>query len=138
MLIDRFAGMFANPKSPIREEQLRFGRSGSLSAAGNGMMRRIVRCYAEGREGDWEAICLDLDIAVQGGSFEDVFHALNDSVALHLAAVADLPEKERGHLLHRPAPFFVRLKFLAYVFRTLFTRGDDEHCRHQFTLHCPA
>ncbi len=102
------------------------------------MMRRILRCTAEGREGDWEAICLDLDIAVQGRSFEDVFHALNDSVGLHLAAVADLPEKERGHLLHRPALFLIRFKFLAYVLRALFVPGDEEQCRHQFTLHCPA
>ena len=102
------------------------------------MMRRILRFYAEGREGDWEAICLDLDIAVQGGSFADVFHALNDSVGLHLAAVADLPEKERGHLLHRPAPFLMRLKFLTYVLRALFTLGDEDQCRHHFTLHCPA
>ena len=36
-------------------------------------MDRMVRCYAKGHTGDWEAICLDLDIAVQGESFEDVF-----------------------------------------------------------------
>ena len=27
---------------------------------------RILHCYASGRDGEWEGICLDLDIAVQG------------------------------------------------------------------------
>ena len=47
-------------------------------------MRRVLRCYAEGRDGAWEAICLDLDIAVQENSFEGAFHALNEAIALHL------------------------------------------------------
>ncbi len=42
-------------------------------------MRKVLRCYAEGRNGEWEAICLDLDIAVQEKSFEDAFHALTDN-----------------------------------------------------------
>ncbi len=54
-------------------------------------MRRIVRCVAEGRGDEWEAICLDLDIAMQGQSFEDVFASLNKAIALHIETALDLP-----------------------------------------------
>lgn len=52
-----------------------------------------------------KAICLDLDIAVQGSSFEEVFASLRDAIALYLETVADLPPEERHSLLHRRAPF---------------------------------
>ena len=97
-------------------------------------MRRVLRCYAEGRDGAWEAICLDLDIAVQENSFEGAFHALNEAIALHLEAVAALPETQRAHLLDRPAPFSLRLRFLGYALRSLFTGDDGDGYHHQFTV----
>ena len=36
-------------------------------------MRKLLRCYAERHHGQWEAFCLDFDIAVQGSSFEEVY-----------------------------------------------------------------
>ena len=74
------------------------------------MASKSLRCYAEGRDGDWEAICLDLDIAVQGGSFEEVFSSLQEAISLYLETVTDLPPQEQRALLHRPAPFPVRLR----------------------------
>jgi hypothetical protein len=65
---------------------------------------RTLHCYASGRDGDWEAICLDLDIAVQGSSFDDVRRSLHEAVSLYLESVATLPEDQQGHLLHRTAP----------------------------------
>lgn len=72
-----------------------------------GTANRTLHCYASGRDGDWEAICLDLDIAVQGESFEIVQRSLQEAVALYLEAVADLPADQRRHLLHRPAPLLI-------------------------------
>jgi len=95
---------------------------------------RTLHCYAEGRDGEWEAICLDLDIAVQGDSFEDVFASLRDAVALYLESVAELPETERQRLLHRPAPTTVRMKFLLHALRSLLMRRDGEMQHHQFTM----
>jgi predicted RNase H-like HicB family nuclease len=95
---------------------------------------RTLHCYAEGQVGDWEAICLDLDIAVQGGSFEQVFSSLQEAISLYLESVTDLPPDERQSLLHRPAPFPVRLKFLTHAFRGLFADSDGERQRHQFTV----
>ena len=37
-------------------------------------------CFAKGRPGEWEAICLDYDIAVQGRSFEEVEKFLSEAI----------------------------------------------------------
>jgi hypothetical protein len=95
---------------------------------------RSLRCYAEGRNGDWEAICLDLDIAVQGGFFEEVFSSLQEAISLYLKSVTDLPPQEQRALLYRPAPFPVRFKFLTQALRGLFADSDGDRQRHQFTM----
>ena len=97
------------------------------------LANRTLHCYAEGRDGDWEAICLDLDIAVQGHSFEEVSASLKGAISLYLETVADLTPEERRSLLRRSAPLAVRLRFLGHAVRGLF--GDDGHSeRHQFTM----
>ena len=101
-------------------------------------MARTLRCYAEGRDDGWEAICLDLDIAVQGAAFTAVLDSLNEAISLYLDSVSELPEDERGSLLDRPAPWSVRSRFLAYAVRSFFAVGDDGPYRHQFTLPCTA
>ena len=98
-------------------------------------MTRALHCFAEGRDGDWEAVCLDLDIAVQGASFEDVFRSLPEAIDLYVEAATELPDEDRKRLLDRPAPLHVRLKFLALAFKTLFrepARQDKQY--HQFTM----
>jgi hypothetical protein len=101
--------------------------------AESGMSARNLHCYAEGVNGDWEAICLDLDIAVQGASFEEVSASLRKAVALYLQSVGGLPERDRHAMLNRAAPFSVRVKFLAHAFRELFVASADRE-RHQFTM----
>ena len=95
---------------------------------------RTLHCYAEGEDGDWEAICFDLDIAVQGSSFEEVFGSLQEAISLYLETVADLPTDQQPALLHRPVPFTLRLKFLARAARGLFSSGSADRQRHQFTM----
>ena len=101
-------------------------------------MERTLHCYAEGRDGKWEAICLDLDVAVQGESFEEVYHSLHKAVSLYLESVLTLPEDQRSHLLKRPAPLSVRWKFFTLAFRSLFGDYDRGGQHHQFTLPCAA
>lgn len=101
-------------------------------------MARTLRCYAEGRDDSWEAICLDLDIAVQGESFAEVLDSLNEAISLYLESVSELPEEERASLLNRPAPWSVRTRFLRFAVRSFFAHGDDGPYRHQFTLPCAA
>ena len=44
------------------------------------MAHRKFRCYVHGKGSEWEAICTDLDISVQGDSFEDAKSLLNEAL----------------------------------------------------------
>lgn len=94
--------------------------------------QRFVHCYAEGKANAWEAFCIDLDLAVQGGSFSDVYQKLNDQIELYSETVAALPEPDQRRLLSRHAPLGT---LLALVFRivcsTLGRRG--RRSRHDYT-----
>ena len=97
-------------------------------------MSKTIHCYAVGADGEWEAICLDLDIAVQGDSFPEVFESLNKAVALYLKTVMTLPEPKRDRLLTRAAPLSVRLSFFAHALRSLLSRREPDRYHHQFTM----
>lgn len=98
----------------------------------------LLHCYAEGRPGQWEAICLDLDIAVQGDSFDAVDKALRESIDLYLEEIASYPERERRRLLHRKAPLSLRLRYLWHVLTSNGGNGGTPKERHDFTFPAPA
>jgi len=78
-------------------------------------MRKLT-CYAWGRPGDWEAICVDFDLAAQGESREEVLSELRDAVETYLEYISELPEKERAGFLNRKAPLGLRLRLrLAFL-----------------------
>lgn len=98
------------------------------------MPTKVLHCYAEGRGQDWEAICLDYDIAVQGESFEDVATLLSEAIALYLDSLKDLPPADRERLLYRRAPLSLRLKFLIGIARQILV-GNRRNAEHQpFTI----
>lgn len=101
-------------------------------------MHRTLYCYAEGKGREWEAICLDLDIAVQGHSFAEVYQSLNEAIDVYLESVEALPEAEQARLLSRKAPLRVRVKFFWFAFKSLFSGGDDDNQHAEFTLAAPA
>lgn len=104
-------------------------------------MRKVVRCYAEGRGDRWEALCLDFDLAVQGRSFEEVYASLREAILIYLETVADLPNgADQRRLLNRSAPLSVRFKFFLVVLKALFNGdGDSNHKeRAEFIMPCPA
>ena len=98
------------------------------------MPRKLLHCYAEGREGAWEAICLDYDIAVQGESFEEVASSLREAVELYLESLDDLPPADRERLLQRRAPLSLRLKFLISTAREMLVGNRDDAEHHPFTI----
>src|SRR6266404_3537906 len=103
-------------------------------------MSKVLTCYAEGRAGQWEAVCLDFDLAVQGRSFQEVSASLDTAIDDYLEYVKGLPEKERGRFLRRRVPFFTRLRFACLVLASamlLRLRSDDRQ-RYEFTRLCPA
>lgn len=101
-------------------------------------MTRTLHCYASGREGQWEGICLDLDIAVQGGSFEEVRESLAKAITMHLERVSELPVEERTELLYRPVPLLVRLRYALEAFLLAASLRDDGPYKHQYTMPAPA
>jgi hypothetical protein len=98
----------------------------------------LVRCYAEGRRGRWEAVCLDFDIAVNGETFEAVVQHLEEAVDLYVGRLAELPPEERKRLLSRRSPLAMRVKFLWHVLRSTFGRrdGPNDEGRAEFMLPC--
>lgn len=94
-------------------------------------------CFAQGHGDQWEAICLDLDIAVQGQSYQEVYEGLNDAILSYIAdAQAEDPAVAR-QLLTRKAPWHVRAKHVAgFLASTLLTRDREQ--RHGYTMPCAA
>lgn len=76
-------------------------------------MQKLVRGYAEERDGRWEAICLDYDLAVQGESLPEAIDLLEKAVADYHRYVESLPETERESFLRRRAPLWHWLRFYA-------------------------
>lgn len=104
------------------------------------MVKDRVWCHARGRSGEWEAICLDFDLAVQGRSFDEVLRLLEDAVNSYIQdALAESPETAR-RLLARKAPLWVRLRlvfsYLTHVIRSWRNRDGDHQAG--FDLPCPA
>lgn len=74
-------------------------------------MNRSLRCYVYGGGNIWQGICVDLDIAVQGRSINEVKDSIRVCVNMYLSAVADEPEEDQHRLLNRRSPWYVRAKF---------------------------
>lgn len=100
-------------------------------------MQKLLRCYAERRQGAWEAFCVDFDIAVQGSTFEEVYHLLNVAIGDYLSRIAELATEDRKRLLRRRAPIGTRLRFLLAIMRSaLRSSGTHDDERHGYTLTC--
>ncbi len=90
------------------------------------------RCYAYGSGENWEAICVDLDIAVFGDSANEVEETLDRCIQMYLERIADLSLEERRRFLKRKSPWYVRFKLALRTCLYGF-RGDSDRPR-VFTL----
>lgn len=75
-------------------------------------MNTVFRCHAHGRGLQWQALCVDLDLAVQGLSFQEVKASLAKAIDMYLETVAHLPADEQRQLLSRRSPRHVRTRLL--------------------------
>ena len=99
---------------------------------------KILRCYAiKGADG-WEAICVDLDIAVQGDSFTDVTRKLGEALRSYAEYVNSLPAQERELFINRRAPWHVRARMALNVILTMLFHSGDDGKRQSFALACPG
>ena len=104
------------------------------------MMANRVQCFAHGVPGDWEAVCVDLDIAVQGSSFEEVRDLLDEAVHTYVQDALAEDSKRARALLNRRAPIGLRLRLAAsYLAHLIFSRRDsDREYQAGFDLPCHA
>ena len=102
-------------------------------------MKRYLYCVAHELEGQWEAICLDLDIAVQGRSLDEVTSQLNTAIATYVEDARQEPEPVQRALLSRTAPLSARLAWLwPFVLHGLLGRNRDGDSTVGFQVACPA
>ena len=67
-----------------------------------------LQCYARVHGERWHAICVDLDIAVDGASLEEAKASLAVCVELYLESAEALPADDQCRWLTRKAPWHVR------------------------------
>ena len=98
-----------------------------------------VVCYAQGRPGDWEGICVDFDIAVQGRSFAEVQKMLEEAVADYVSAAMEEAPEVRNRLLKRRAPWSVSMMWtIRVLLSSLRHRRDDDDSSASFPIACAA
>jgi len=96
-------------------------------------------CVARGHQGEWEAFCLDLDLAVQGRSFDEVKDRLERAVAGYVDCALAEPEPARSQLLRRRAPFSVRLTWgLRFLVAAMFPGRAAADATVGFPVSCRA
>ena len=87
------------------------------------------RCYAYASGGCWHGICTDLDIAVDGASYQEVKESLGICIRMYLESIAELPEGERRRLLARRAPWHLRARLAVSTWAHRLKRASDRHSR---------
>ncbi len=90
------------------------------------------RCYAYGSGDCWHGICTDLDIAVDGGSYQEVEATLGICIKMYLESISELPEAERSRLLARRAPWHLRARLAISTWVHQLERASDRHARSFF------
>jgi hypothetical protein len=71
-------------------------------------MFKTLRCFARSDERGWEAICVDLDIAVEADTFENARTVLMEAVKAYIEAALQEEPAVCRQLLSRRSPFHVR------------------------------
>nr|VFJ67650.1 MAG: hypothetical protein BECKFW1821C_GA0114237_101242 [Candidatus Kentron sp. FW] len=82
----------------------------------------LLRCYAENKNDQWQAFCIDINIAAQGETFEEVHGKLISMVNGYIYDATVGEHREYAdQLLNRKAPLGFRTKYLWY--KALFVIG---------------
>ena len=75
----------------------------------------ILRCYGEKKGDVWQAFCLDLNLAVQGKSFQDVRGKLHRQIESYVYDALEGEDRQYAdQLLNRKAPFYFWAKYYLY------------------------
>ena len=96
-----------------------------------------LRCYAYGSGDSWQAICTDLDIAVDGSSFQEARESLESCIQMYLERVSELPQAEREQPPGRKSPWHLRARL---TWKTWLSSIRDHPTCQEFLVpsHFPA
>ena len=77
-----------------------------------------LRCYVEPSGGQWQAFCVDLDLAAQAESFAEAKEKLDRIINYYVYDALEGEDKAHAEsLLCRKAPLRHRMKYRLYAFR---------------------
>ena len=110
-----------------------------MAVEDRGASERVLRCFVRGRGDRWEAMCIDLDIAVEGDSRREVVGRLEDAIAGYVESACAEGGEQAKRLLSRRAPWRVRLGVVfGSALHVLFRTRPGHELRGNFDLACPA
>jgi hypothetical protein len=102
-------------------------------------MRKSLVCFAHGHPGQWEAICVDFDLAVAGESFAEVQDSLSRAIEEYVALALQENAHNREILLSRRAPWYVRINYITrFFFGLLGSKRSGSETHAGFSAPCPA
>ncbi len=105
------------------------------------MNEKTLHCYLFGHDGAWQAICVDLDIAVQGTSRMEVQEQLKDMIGVYIEEALKEEPVIAQRLLSRRAPALVRARLFAnliwYRIKSALN-GSNGDSASDFTIPCHA
>lgn len=96
------------------------------------MELRKFRCYAFRENSNWQAICTDLDISVQGNSLEDAKLSLEEAVSGFLEVLEGESEADRRRLLNRRSPTLLRT--LLYMRDAFYHLKSENSLKFSFSI----
>ena len=74
----------------------------------------VLRCYAEQKHGQWQAFCLEFDLAAQGDSYQEVKDKIESQIKSYVQDALGEDQEYAAQLLSRKAPFSHWLKWIYY------------------------
>jgi hypothetical protein len=106
--------------------------------------KRKVRCFAEKRGQQWQAFCIELNLAVQGDNLKEVTDKLHAMIRSYVQLAME--QNDPGHqrdMLFRPAPLSIQLRYwyvraivsIANQFVPNRSGAEKRHGRHAFAFH---
>ncbi len=94
----------------------------------------VLRGYAELVDQQWQAFCIDLNLAAQGDSLAEVKAKLQSMVDSYIAlAMEQNDSAHQRDMLFRPAPLSLRLRYWYIRFASLIGDAMHDH-RERFAV----
>jgi len=91
----------------------------------------VLRCYAENKDDQWQAFCLDLNLAAQGDSLDEVETKLRNMISEYVFdALVGEDQEHAKYFLNRKAPASLWLKY--YFHCGLFRIGRLKNNAYHF------